>query len=516
MLLGPFPGALTGRPSLLDDESMSPRHVGGRSVALSLALACSATSLFASPLTFQTPTAPPVQDLPEIKESKSGPWRLSEALDLPSWFEISGTVRGRFETFDEQFRTSATGEEHIFVTRSLVAMTLRDTFLSATAELMDSRVYSGVSNASLNTGIVNTVELLQAFVAGEFTGALEPGDSLRIRLGRQTMDVGSRRLVARNRYRNTINAFTGVQALWTASPDSAASTRRGGPAEVRAFYTYPVQRLPRAAGELDDGDLRYDEERTSVRFWGAHASIPEAAGGMDAEVYFFGLDENDATDLNTRNRNLNTAGTRWQRPRSAGDLYWELESAYQFGESRRSSSATDDLDHEAWFHHLILGYAFEGDNKSRLEALFDYVTGDNNPNDGENNRFDTLFGARRFEFGPTGIFGAFARANLVSPGLRFVTKPASDWEVMLTHRFHYLASDRDAWSTSGLADQTGNSGSYIGMLSEFRVRHDIAPKSVRLEFGAAYLTAGSFIEDAPNRTTQGDSLYGYVQTNFTF
>ena len=32
----------------------------------------------------------------------------------------------------------------------------------------------------------------------------------------------------------------------------------------------------------------------------------------------------------------------------------------------------------------------------------------------------------------------------------------------------------------------------------------------------AYLSAGSFIEDAPNATTQGDTLYGYVQTNFTF
>ena len=87
---------------------------------------------------------------------------------------------------------------------------------------------------------------------------------------------------------------------------------------------------------------------------------------------------------------------------------------------------------------------------------------------------------------------------------------------MLTHRFHYLASDRDAWTTSGLVDPTGNAGDELGTLSEFRVRHDIAPKSLRLEFGMAYLSAGSFIEDAPNATTQGDTLYGYVQTNFTF
>ncbi|MEM8709562.1 MAG: alginate export family protein, partial [Planctomycetota bacterium] len=168
------------------------------------------------------------------------------------------------------------------------------------------------------------------------------------------------------------------------------------------------------------------------------------------------------------------------------------------------------------FHHLIFGYRLESEGKPRIVGLFDYVTGDNNPNDGENNRFDTLFGARRFEFGPTGIFGAFARSNLVSPGLRFVTKLAPDWEFMATQRFHYLASDRDAWTTSGLVDPDGRSGSHIGNFSEFRVRYDIIPDSVRIEFGAAYLSAGSFIDNAPNATTQGDTLYGYFQTNFAF
>ena len=73
----------------------------------------------------------------------------------------------------EQFRASGGGENHAFVHRALVEMTVRDRFLSATAELEDSRVYSGISNAPMNQGIVNTVELLQGYVAGEFTDAFE-------------------------------------------------------------------------------------------------------------------------------------------------------------------------------------------------------------------------------------------------------------------------------------------------------------------------------------------------------
>ena len=180
-------------------------------------------------------------------------------------------------------------------------MTVRSEYLSATAELEDSRVYSGVSNAPMNTGIVNT--LLQGYVAGDFTDAFEEADELRVQLGRHTMDVGSRRLVARNRYRNTINAFNGLNTQW----------RSGSGVEARAFYTLPVQRLPRSASELYDGDIRFDEERSSVRFWGGHALFPQVAAGMDAELYLFGIDESDADGLNTRDRDLITFGTRWQK-----------------------------------------------------------------------------------------------------------------------------------------------------------------------------------------------------------
>ncbi len=475
-------------------RNLSPHS--GRSVALTSI----STFLLFGALTAGSFAAPA---LPQADET-TGPWRLADALGTPDWFEISGTIRGRYETFDKQFRTGPGGYQDIFVTRSMVEATLRDTYLSATAEVMDSRVYSGVSDARLNTGIVNPAELLQAYVAANFTDAFEPGDKLRVQFGRHTMNIGSRRLVARNRYRNTINGFTGVNAQW----ESQAGTK------VRAFYVLPQQRLPGSAAELRDNEIEYDQEHPSARFYGVHTELQDVALGASAEFYGFGVLESDSQSINTKDRNLKTIGTRWNKKRASSEVHWEIESVYQFGESPSSESVTRD--HEAWFHHGMVGYQFDAEGKPRIEALFDYVSGDNDPNDDQNNRFDTLFGARRFEFGPTGIFGAFARSNLVSPGLRFVTKPADRWEVMATQRFHYLASDRDAWTTSGLQDPAGLSGSHIGDFSEFRVRYDLVPKSVRIEFGAAYLSAGSFIDDAPNATGQGDTLYGYFQTNFTF
>ena len=85
---------------------------------------------------------------------------------------------------------------------------------------------------------------------------------------------------------------------------------------------------------------------------------------------------------------------------------------------------------------------------------------------------------------------------------------------MIAHRYHYLASDQDAWTTSGLVDPTGAAGSSIGQLSEIRVRHDILPGNLRLEAGIAHLTAGSFLDDVPGGDGEDSTLF-YFQTMLT-
>jgi hypothetical protein len=195
-----------------------------------------------------------------------------------------------------------------------------------------------------------------------------------------------------------------------------------------------------------------------------------------------------------------------------------LESVFQAGHSRSSTAATDtrDLDHFAHFQHVEAGYTFVAPWSPRLVLQFDYASGDDNPNDDNNNRFDTLFGARRFDFGPTGIYGPFARSNLISPGYRLIMKPQATFEVMFAHRLYWLASDRDAWTTSGVRDSTGKSGSYLGVQPEIQLRWDVLPGNVSLEAGAAYVFSGEFVDDAPNSNDEGDSSYAYVQTVFTF
>jgi Alginate export len=432
------------------------------------------------------------------------PFKLHTAWNLPKWLDLRVEQRTRFEHLDDTYKAGQTGHDQQLALRTSVFAAARYEAWILSAELLDSRAYLSPHDAVLDTTMVNAVELLQAHLGYTFDQPLGSSGKLELKLGRQTLDLGSRRLMARNAFRNTINAFTGLYADWNS----------GDQGRLQALYLLPVNRLPNDAAGLEDNAIEFDEELEDTRLLGFYGSQRLGASDWNGELYAFNLDESDEPGVNTRDRRLWTLGGRAFTPNRSGKVHYEWESAYQFGDARSStgSSNTTDLDTEAWFHHLTVGYQFDAAWKPRVEGLLDYASGDDDPNDGEYNRFDTLYGARRFEFGPTGILGLIARANLISPGLRTFLEPNPRWRVMLAHRLVYLESDQDAWSSAGIVDPAGASGRYVGQTSEFSVSYEVLPKNLWIEVGAQHLFAGSFVEEAPNATGQGDPTYVYLQT----
>jgi hypothetical protein len=134
-------------------------------------------------------------------------WTLNEAL-LPKGISLTVNHRTRYEFLNDEFRTTRNGDTDVVVFRTLVHGRVDLPYgLTAGAELQDSRAEQN-SDTFLNTTIVNAVELLQGYL--EYQRPDTFGGTFKGRGGRITMDVGSRRFVARNRYRNTINGFTGL------------------------------------------------------------------------------------------------------------------------------------------------------------------------------------------------------------------------------------------------------------------------------------------------------------------
>jgi hypothetical protein len=436
------------------------------------------------------------------------PWRLEQALAAPEWFSLGGSYRVRYETLDHPYRGRASGSDDILIGRLLLNARVEVDNLFADVELEDSRQQLADSGTPLGTDSVNTFEPLQAYVGMRFSDAIAKGDRLDLQLGRVTIDNGSRRLVARNRFRNTLNAFSGLHATWKASDGT----------EVQTMFVQPVQRKPSDFASLDDNDHELDTDSGDVRLWGVFASRPNLFGKITGEAYFYGFRSRDHVGTPVADRDLYTPGARLYSKPAKGAWDLEVEGAYQWGTSRASTAATDmrDLQHKAGFFHGEVGFTLQASISPRLELSYDFASGDHNPNDNENNRFDTLYGARRSDFGPTGIYGAFARANISSPGVRFELKPSAALSTMVGYRAVWLASDRDQYTTAKLQDPTGQTGSFVGNQLEAQVQYNLLPGNVALELGGAYLLHGDFLDHAPNAPREGDTTYLYAAATFTF
>lgn len=239
--------------------------------------------------------------------------------------------------------------------------------------------------------------------------------------------------------------------------------------------------------------------------------------GAAGELYLYGLRSRDQPGIPAADRDIYTPGVRLYRKPAKQAWDFEVEGAVQFGTSRFSTAAADtrDLQHRAGFFHGEIGYTLSARMSPRVELSYDFASGDEDPADNRNNRFDTLYGVRRFHFGPTGLYGAFARSNISTPGVRLEAKPGS-LSGMLGYRAVWLASSRDQYTTGRLRDPTGESGSFLGHQIEAQVQYNVLPGNVALEVGGAHLFHGSFLKQVQNGPAAGDTTYVYAAATVTF
>lgn len=431
------------------------------------------------------------------------PLRIGPALGVPPGVRLGLEQRSRFEHLENEFHASAGPNATALVLRTLVFAEFSAGPWALGLELQDARAFAR-EGTPLSPTLVNAAEPLRAYLAYRTHDVWAAHDTLAVSAGRLTLDLGSRRLAARNAYRNTINGFTGLHVDWRAATQ-----------QVTCFAVMPVERSPTGLDALANNAFALDREATGALFWGALASSAVGAG-IALELYVFALHEADRAEQPSRNRRLFTPGGRLFRQPTAGAFDFQLELMLQRGRSRESVAGSDvaDLRHEASFVHAAFGYEARLAPRPRLILVYDRASGDGDPTDRVNGRFDTLFGARRFDLGPTSLWGALARSNLESPGLAFNLTPHERLDAFGTFRLAYLASARDAWGPAGLRDPTGAAGRFIGQQFEAGIRWQVVPGNLSLELGAAILWRGRFAKTAPG-ARPGDPLYVYSQVTGT-
>ncbi|WP_235535510.1 alginate export family protein [Sphingopyxis sp. Root1497] len=431
------------------------------------------------------------------------------ALSSPAFAEdgltVTGSVRLRYESIDGQARTGFNDSDDLLNLRSIVGAEYRRSGFRIGGELYDSRVYGDDPGTPVTTGEVNTFELVQAYVGYDIPDAFGKETRLGLQAGRFTLNLGSRRLIAADDYRNTTNGYTGLRA----------DLGLGGATSATLIYTLPQIRLPDDRASIDASKVRFDRESFDLVLWGGLATKRFGDKRSAVELSFYHLGERDALRRPTRDRSLDTIGLRFYREPAPGRWDYESETIHQVGTISSSPTPTAaSLDVSAWFAHLEVGYGFRHRWSPRLALEFDYASGDGRGS--KFGRFDTLFGMRRGELAPAGLYNAVGRANLVSPVLRLEATPSKRLDGFVAYRPLWLASRFDSFSTTGVRDASGNSGRFAGHQVEARLRYWLIPKRLRLEWNGLLLAKGRFLREAPNAPRGGDTIYNSFNATVSF
>ncbi|MXX07779.1 MAG: hypothetical protein F4Z71_13560 [Gammaproteobacteria bacterium] len=424
------------------------------------------------------------------------PWRLQEALTPPDGFSVGLVHMSRFELISNNPRAGSSPDDSMIVQRTIFNTRYRRGGVEAQLELYDARQQLADDDAFVTNTAFNALEVLQATLSFDL-----PNEG-SVRFGRLATDWGSRRFLARNRFRNAINAFDGVEWIQPLA--------NGG--VMRLFGSQVVRRLPSDRIGLLDNERIMDESSSAQRFHAVNYTLPTASAAFNTDLFWFYLREKDFPGVATGNRRIHTAGLRLRKPATSGEIDFEIESMMQFGDSGIEivGQSRPNLDHRAHFHYAAVGYSFPNSLRAVLE--FDYASGDAVSHDLENGRFDSLFGVTTFEFGVVGMYQPFSRSNLVTPGIRLFANPRPDLNVMVSYRHFWLAETYDIWGRTkrrymGQVN-VPDEDNYLGQHLEYRIRWDVIPGNLQLDTGAIFLKANGLFEE--------NTRYGFIGAVFTF
>ncbi len=429
---------------------------------------------------------------------------------LPDWLKISGEARVRYESLDGQFRAGGRGGDQALAFRTLILAEAKFDPVTFGLELQDSRKELNDPGSTLSASLVNPLDVLQAYASFDLSGtglatALKQ-DKARLKLGRQTLDIGGRRILERADMANALLNFTG--AYWQSS---------NAPGDAwNVVAVVPVGRLPQDRSSLEKNEIQADREEWSRLLLGVHYRRANLLGDLlpqtSGELFVFRLKEHDTARTNTPNRDYFQPGFRLFRPPQKSQWDFELDTSWRTGTRRASVTPTDtiDLKVRAFAVHAHIGYTFDAPWEPRVGIDWDFASGDRNPNDLNFDQAERLFGGRRTDLGNTGIHGPLTPANINAPGGRIELKPNARTDMRLAFKVAHLDEARDAWVVARVQDRTGQSGTFIGTTIDGRARYWLQPNQLRIEVGASALIPGRFARTAPNASRQGTTHYGYL------
>jgi Alginate export len=417
------------------------------------------------------------------------PLHLNQLLHVPEWLHLGLDFRTRYESYSQPVKKNETTGAAQFSERTDVNIEVRYRPFKLHLEFLDARPLYNYGT-TVSSRMENQNDVLQLYGSVASDNFLGSGLPTELQIGKFTQDFGSRRLIARSHYNNVPHSFVG--AHWTLGP------RKDW--EVRAFVMRPVQNHQTSPDTVPSdtlfSGLLYLDQRMPwfhTELYVYYISQNEQVQGTD------GINQDQST--HGQLADLYTPGFRLFKPEARAAFDYEIESVYQFGRSalRPGSSVLTTF---AYFQHAEVGYTFNHPWTPAIHIKYDYASGDSDPNDNKNGRFNTLFGVGNTDLTHSGIWGLFKRSNLSSPGYVVSVMPHEGLRASFKQRFYWLAQSKDEFVGAGLQDSTGRAGNYLGSELDLRLAWTVSP-NLLLEGGWVYLIKGSYYSNLLNQGVAG-------------
>jgi hypothetical protein len=412
-----------------------------------------------------------------------------------TWLDAGLEYRLRYEYRDDDLRRVNPNDiDKPLLRRTRAWLGVKEVLdpLRFAVELTDSR--ENASHYQPDNRDVNEMEFIQGYAELYFPSlfANDPRGNARplsIRAGRMAFEALDRRMVARNEWRNTTNNFEGVRVqLGNDNNDWA----------VEGWSFHPITRL------LEDTD----KPNLDVRFNALIAHWRPWSPSLTIEPHYFQLKQDGSAANAFRERNIFAPGLRVHGRFANNAWNYDITVMKQHGTDGGQQVDGESLTAEIGYTWADLKW------RPRLSAFYGYASGDKNPNDNRNDRFERFFGFGR----PWSSDDYIVFENIHSPKLKLEFQPITGVRVDGGYNFYRLASGTDRFPNllaGGAAnrDRTGRSGSEIGSNWDMRVRFTLMPH-VQATVGYSYFKFDEFPkarQQAATRTHADDSDFAYIE-----
>ena len=439
---------------------------------------------YQNPLSFSTQrsTDPPVY-------SRNAPDTGIESLLNASWLDFGLDYRFRYEYRDNDLRRPMASLDQPMLHRTRAYIGIRDILdpFRFAFEMQDSRREN--SQFPRDNRDVNEFAVIRLYGELYFKNLLghDPYGNNRpvnVRFGIQNFDYLDRRLLSNNDWRNTANTFKGfVSRVGQDSNDWQVDFLAVQPLN-RQMYAWdspvPKQWVYGVIGHL----RRWSDIVTLEPYYLAMNQSP-LPGVVDYQVHSPGL------------RAYGVVGNT--------GLDYDFSATYQTG---RNGTRTI----QAYAGTFEVGYTVASNPwKPRFSVFYGYASGDHNPKDNTDNRFQRFYG-----FGRAWSANDYITyQNVSTPTVRLEIKPHQNLRLDMNYSAYWLDSATDVFSVGNITqvqDKTGASGKFLGGEYDIRARYTWSAKT-EFTVGYSYFQSGGYVKSLLHRD---HTNFGYFQFSHRF